>query len=948
MQSLRGLMRGQLLPATISLILGLSSALVLPVTSARVSAASYTGYAQGQVMATYDSISYPAMAAPKLKPSVALAAYKGPLLVHANPDQAAVHSGLGDEWQCVELVQRYFYGKGWTTVAIWSGVKSAYQMPAHIPATSKGPEAIFEPQSKHVAPMPGDILVFSQKLVDYPNTTALDPTKSWPDGHVALITGVSSTRVTFIQQNIATVGPNGGPVPLDQLKLTRTGSGSTATYSIGSESVRPSGVTYSTVAGWIHAVNNTKKAPAAPVLVPAAPDAPTNLLALGTGPGTILLTWSPSSVAGDSNQIVIVSSPGVHTSSDPGVSVHGGTTATFTWSGLTVGQRYCFDIRAVNVNGSSAWAAPGDAGCATADAPTSEHGPIMTGVVTLTSTQELPSSYYSTPAFDMDTGQTFFDGNGGLGDFYFDADPTQGGPEFWANNVTVGALTDGSTGTISGTIFDATNAPAANILVYACAGTCTHTTSAGDGTYSIGGLAAGSYRVGIEDLSGRLPGGYASSTGLTTDSAAATLVVVGVPPEVQDVHAPAGQRISGTVTASVGGPIKGALVVACAANSGLVIDQGFLPCGFDVTAADGTYSLTVLPSSTVVYAMDLAYTHASGYYATSGYVFAEHLATPLAVGTTDIAGIDLALPPGAAIAGTVTDSTGAPVASVEATACLTSDLRGCLSSTTEADGSYTIEGLPAGSYDVTFVDPTANHPTGFYGAAGFAADSGQAKAVVLGASGASGIDAQLPDGRVISGRVVDASGAPVRVEIEDCTSVLCVPVASTGADGSYRLSAAAGRHTIHVSDNSGANLSGYYSTAGLANGLHATTLTVSLRDLTGISMRLHGIAAAIHPGLTHTGSFVTSTVVAKGTYATARFTFGKPFAGTRVTVQRATKSSAGTWSTYRSVATVVVAADGNAYYSVKASGYLGFRALESDGLVPGVQVLSAPAYVRGK
>jgi hypothetical protein len=93
---------------------------------------------------------------------------------------------------------------------------------------------------------------------------------------------------------------------------------------------------------------------------------------------------------------------------------------------------------------------------------------------------------------------------------------------------------------------------------------------------------------------------------------------------------------------------------------------------------------------------------------------------------------------------------------------------------------------------------------------------------------------------------------------------------------------------------------------------------------------------------------VTSTVVAKGTYATARFNVGKTFAGSKVAILRAVKSSSGTWSTYKKVATVVVATDGYAYYSAKISGSLGFKASATDALLPAVQVNSAPVFARSK
>lgn len=153
---------------------------------------------------------------------------------------------------------------------------------------------------------------------------------------------------------------------------------------------------------------------------------------------------------------------------------------------------------------------------------------------------------------------------------------------------------------------------------------------------------------------------------------------------------------------------------------------------------------------------------------------------------------------------------------------------------------------------------------------------------------------------------------------------------------------------MYVGDNSGVNLSGYYGTAGLANSAHSTVLTVDATDLTGVNVKLRRIVGGIHAGTTHSGKYVASTAVAKGTYATARFSLGKTFAGTKVAILRAVKSSVGKWSAYKKVATVVVAADGYAYYSARISGSLGFKSSVSDPLVNGVQVLSPAVYVRSK
>ncbi len=509
------------------------------------------------------------------------------------------------------------------------------------------------------------------------------------------------------------------------------------------------------------------------------------------------------------------------------------------------------------------------------------------------------------------------------------------------------ALALGGTGAIGGTVFDTSGMPAVGVLVFACSSTCTYVTSGANGAYSVTNLAPDNYRLGIEDGAGALAGGYATSTGITTDAAVASLIAVAATPVTFDIHATPGRLVGGTLTAVPGGPLAGVLVEACVVMP-VMVDRQFAPCGFDSTAADGTYSLTVLPGTYLVYALDFGGTNASGYYSTSGYVLSSRAATRVAIGATDVAGINLALPAGASIAGTVTDSTGAPAVGMAVEPCLETDITACGFTSTGADGSYSVDGLPLGSYRVILVDPGALYPTGFYSGAGFTGDSGQASPVVVGASGASGIDVKLATGHVASGVVLDAAGRPARVDIDDCTATFCVRVVETGADGSYEINLAPGRHAIHAGDLSGANLSGYYSTAGLANSAHVTNLTVGSADLPGINFRLRRIVGGTHAGTAHAGKYATTTVVRKGTYATARFNLGKPFAGTRVTILRAGKNSGGVWSAYRRVATVVVAADGYAYYSTKASGYLAFEASVSDSLVEGVQVVSAPVFIRGK
>ncbi len=98
----------------------------------------------------------------------------------------------------------------------------------------------------------------------------------------------------------------------------------------------------------------------------------------------------------------------------------------------------------------------------------------------------------------------------------------------------------GGSGSITGTVFDSNGAPAAGVYVGACNGTCEYAATGANGVYTVSGLAAGDYRIGIEDFSGVLAGGYATTGGLTTSAAAASVVSVGATPVSFDVHATAG------------------------------------------------------------------------------------------------------------------------------------------------------------------------------------------------------------------------------------------------------------------------------------------------------------------------------------------------------------------------------------------------------------------------
>src|SRR5262249_39026453 len=83
----------------------------------------------------------------------------------------------GLEFQCVELVQRYF-AVMWGDPSHW-GVNYAYQMMETHPS-----DTIAIPNGSSPGPQRGDALVFSGETT----------------GHVAIVTGVSGGQITFAEQ----------------------------------------------------------------------------------------------------------------------------------------------------------------------------------------------------------------------------------------------------------------------------------------------------------------------------------------------------------------------------------------------------------------------------------------------------------------------------------------------------------------------------------------------------------------------------------------------------------------------------------------------------------------------------------------------------------------------------------------------------------------------------
>lgn len=340
-----------------------------------------------------------------------------------------------------------------------------------------------------------------------------------------------------------------------------------------------------------------------------------------------------------------------------------------------------------------------------------------------------------------------FQGNGTLAPQWYNA-ATSEEAGAWVS-VTAGQTTGGidarmwQGATISGRVTNPQGDPVAGVTV----GTEPYTTFATtgqDGTYSVQGLAEGSYKVRFLPPSGTSwMQGYWNGK---QDAGSADPVVVtrGQQRGGIDISLVRGGSISGRVTGS-GSPLGQVSVSVRTSNYGNYFST--------MTSGDGTWQAAGLPPGQyVVEFLPYGSNHVPEYYEDKSSS-SEATLVPLALGQ-DVTGIDADLTPGAAITGRVTDPQGAPVGGT----AVSVDGPSYGYATTRADGTYTIERLRAGSYLVKF-SGQGDLLDQYYNGKG---EQQQSDPVTLSTGEQrSGIDAQLARGKRIVGTVTDAEGAPV-------------------------------------------------------------------------------------------------------------------------------------------------------------------------------------------
>ena len=226
-------------------------------------------------------------------------------------------------------------------------------------------------------------------------------------------------------------------------------------------------------------------------------------------------------------------------------------------------------------------------------------------------------------------------------------------------------------------------------------------TTNGSGAYTLY-VPSGSYRLRISDATKTYPSGYYTGSGLVTNLASADgIVVTGSNITGKDIQLAAARHISGTVIDSLSAPVAGMTVTA-----GL---------GSATTAGDGTYTVTVPSGAHIVRFTSSTNAQPAGFYISVPPSLTASLSAATAVDVTggDATGIDVQLPAGVMLSGTVTGTAGALLVGIEVWLLPVGSVDPLVISTTNPSGAYSIRTGP-GSYVVKFNDPTGKYTAGFY------------------------------------------------------------------------------------------------------------------------------------------------------------------------------------------------------------------------------------------
>lgn len=369
-------------------------------------------------------------------------------------------------------------------------------------------------------------------------------------------------------------------------------------------------------------------------------------------------------------------------------------------------------------------------------------------------------------------------------------------------HATAGKVTSGVNavlqvgGVISGTVRDRHGTPVPGICIDLQGGAAftgnVPNSTAGDGSYVINQLSAGTYQIGFSGGCGN-SGSYAPYWYLNqSDESLATpinLAVGGTFTANARLHP--GATITGKVTNASGHGLSGICVYAATE------DEAELGPVFQAATVTGNGSYSIPNLAPGQYLVNFGCQQDQAY---ASQWFGESLdgraPALVSAGPGRTTGISAVLRPGGTITGVVTSSSGHPLAGICVTAVNTRQAGSVVGSSsggfgtpiTDARGKYRLSGLEAGSYYVSFSPCVASPKYAAQVYRGYPTSAGAPTPVKVKAGReTSGINARLIVGGTISGTVVNAGAKPLRN--------VCVFAADLASSG-FAITSKAGTYTI--------------------------------------------------------------------------------------------------------------------------------------------------------
>lgn len=346
-----------------------------------------------------------------------------------------------------------------------------------------------------------------------------------------------------------------------------------------------------------------------------------------------------------------------------------------------------------------------------------------------------------------------------------------------ASALTVATPASAATGTTTGTVTGPAGAALVDgsqvsvIALTSDEDEAGRTTVAADGTYSLSGLTPGSYVIYFYDGSHVYKALYSNQKQTFEDADTVTVTSGSTVANINAALSRTGS-VSGTITAEGGAPLnQGADVWVSAQDlDGESWDWDDAP-----VSNDGTYVLGGLPTGSYV----LSFHDYSGTYAGEFYdnkpTFEAATRVPVTTGA-DTANINAQLAIGGRISGTITGPGSDDMDSIEIEVT-DADENYIASGYADSDGSYSVGGIPTGSFVVEFSDWRGTYAREYYNNQTVHSEANQVEAV-LGET-TTNIDAELLPNSSITGTVRDANGTPVNGDNEE------VSVVAYDSDGSY-------------------------------------------------------------------------------------------------------------------------------------------------------------------